>query len=100
MGTLLRPPTLMPRRSARCEAIPAFLQDFLPNEPGACPGRPFVSPPWTRSVRVCAGLATTNPPGTIPFVLVPRRRPFHPFRGLPREVPILTAVSFTVALGY
>ena len=23
-----------------------------------------------------------------------------PFRGLPREVPVLTAVSFTVALGY
>jgi len=27
-------------------------------------------------------------------------RPRGPFRGLPREVPILTAVSFTVALGY
>jgi MFS family permease len=27
-------------------------------------------------------------------------RPRGPFRGLPREVPVLTAVSFTVALGY
>src|ERR1700755_394754 len=28
------------------------------------------------------------------------RSPRGPFRGLPREVPILTAVAFTVALGF
>ena len=33
----------------------------------------------------------------MPFVLRPQR---GPFRGLPREVPILTAISFTVALGF
>ena len=33
----------------------------------------------------------------MPFVLRPPR---GPFRGLPREVPILTAISFTVALGF
>ena len=33
----------------------------------------------------------------MPFVFRPQR---GPFRGLPREVPILTAISFTVALGF
>jgi DHA1 family multidrug resistance protein-like MFS transporter len=33
----------------------------------------------------------------MPFVPHPQR---GPFRGLPREVPILTAISFTVALGF
>src|SRR4029077_3914845 len=33
----------------------------------------------------------------MPFVLRPPR---GPFRDLPREVPILTAISFTVALGF
>ena len=33
----------------------------------------------------------------MPFVPHPSR---GPFRGLPREVPILTAISFTVALGF
>jgi len=33
----------------------------------------------------------------MPFVSRPHR---GPFRGLPREVPILTAISFTVALGF
>jgi MFS family permease len=33
----------------------------------------------------------------MPFVFHPQR---GPFRGLPREVPILTAISFTVALGF
>jgi MFS family permease len=33
----------------------------------------------------------------MPFVFRP---PHGPFRGLPREVPILTAISFTVALGF
>ncbi len=36
-------------------------------------------------------------PGRIPFVFRPHRGPFH---GLPREVAILTTVSFTVALGF
>ncbi len=36
-------------------------------------------------------------PATMP--VVPRRRPGL-FRGLPREVAILSSVSFTVALGY
>ena len=37
------------------------------------------------------------PAGRMPFVLRPSR---GPFRDLPREVPILTAISFTVALGF
>src|SRR6266571_781994 len=39
----------------------------------------------------------SEPPGRMPFVPHPSR---GPFRGLPREVPILTAISFTVALGF
>ena len=35
--------------------------------------------------------------GRLPFVQLPHR---GPFRGLPREVAILTCVSFTVALGF
>src|SRR6516164_2536017 len=39
----------------------------------------------------------SGPAGRMPFVF---RSPRGPFRGLPREVPILTAISFTVALGF
>ena len=47
-----------------------------------------------------AGLArrqSWRPAGRMPFV---PRSPRGPFRGLPREVPVLTAVAFTVALGF
>jgi MFS family permease len=41
--------------------------------------------------------APRRAPGRMPFV---PHRTRGPFRGLPREVPILTAISFTVALGF